>query len=588
MKRHTPSRYYRLLRIKTRRFLHRIDRKLPWWLAWLPSWGTSLLLHGVLVLVLATVYLASERENARTEFVGEVQGQLREDLTSLIPADQTGDPFTTNQTDLPPSLPSEGANLPTVAFNQPRLPDSVRFNDQFKLTPGLKPGLTPRLTDTIGGGLTNVEDMSAPFSGRSGPAKAELIRREGGTVQSEDAVQAGLAWIARHQRTDGGWSLDVSNECHDDGCPDAIAAESDTAATGLALLPLLGAGHSHTEPGIYQGTIKSGLDWLTSHQMESGELYTGGGFNYRMYSHAIATLALCEAYGVSKDERLRPYAQRAVDFIMESQDPNTGGWRYFPGQAGDTSVFGWMMFALRSARLAGLHLSKEVLTNCRLYLDRAVAGAKKALYAYQPGQGPTFSMTAEALLCRQYLGWGREHPSLQYGVGQVIADLDKNAQFDRNIYYWYYATQLLHNMQGKLWKRWNPKIRDTLVAMQVKGKGCDRGSWHHSLPAPDRWGRRVGRLYVTTMSILTLEVYYRYLPLYQVTDETNALPGNRRPEGLPPEEVPADKPKAKAPAKGKSQPKAKAKAAPRPGAEPKVEEPAKVEAGQDRVKAGTG
>ncbi len=564
MKRNTPARYYRLLRVRTRQFLHRIDRKLPWWLAWLPSWGTSLLLHGVLILVLATVYLATDREVARTEIEGAVQGQLREDLTSLVSADHAGDPFTSNQTDLPPSMPSEGLNLPTVAFNQPRMPDNVRFSDQLRLTPGLKPGMTPRLSDIIGGGLTNVEDMSAPFSGRNGPAKAELIRREGGTVQSEKAVQEGLAWIARHQRQDGGWSLDTSNECQGDGCPDAIAAESDTAATGLALLPMLGAGHTHTQPGLYQGTIKAGLEWLTAHQIESGELYTGGGFNYRMYSHAIATLALCEAYGVSKDEKLRPYAQRAIDFIMESQDPVTGGWRYFPGQAGDTSVFGWMMFALRSARLAGLHLSKEVLVNCRLYLDRVVAGGKKSLYAYIPGQGPKNTMTAEALLCRQYLGWGREHPSMVSGVGQVMADLDQTAAFDRNIYYWYYATQLLHNMQGKLWKKWNPKVRDTLVAMQVHGKGCDRGSWHHSLPMPDQWGRRVGRLYVTTMSVLTLEVYYRYLPLYQVTDEGNFLPGNRRPQdgGPPAIEGAEEAPKADAPpkTKGKAAPRAKAAA----------------------------
>jgi hypothetical protein len=129
-------------------------------------------------------------------------------------------------------------------------------------------------------------------------------------------------------------------------------------------------------------------------------------------------------------------------------------------------------------------------------------------------------MTAEALLCRQYLGkpfgWPRDRPALIKGVAGVWDDLQGNKE--RNIYYWYYATQLLHNMQNDAWKRWNPMIRDGLVKTQVISKGCDNGSWSPDSPQPDRWGTRAGRLFQTTMSILTLEVYYRYLPLYRTND----------------------------------------------------------------------
>ena len=123
----------------------------------------------------------------------------------------------------------------------------------------------------------HTEDMTAPFSGRTGPSKAMLIVREGGTTASERAVQEGLNWLMRHQRGDGGWSLDVTGECRmTPGCPEDVHAESDTAATGLALLPFLGAGHIHTQPSRYQEQVRLGVDWLLSHQQKSGELYLPG------------------------------------------------------------------------------------------------------------------------------------------------------------------------------------------------------------------------------------------------------------------------------------------------------------------------
>jgi hypothetical protein len=103
------------------------------------------------------------------------------------------------------------------------------------------------------------------------------------------------------------------------------------------------------------------------------------------------------------------------------------------------------------------------------------------------------------------------------GVGQVSAHLQEGGE--RNIYYWYYATQLLHNMRGEQWDRWNPKIREGLINLQVKDDTCAKGSWDPFAPVPDVWAERAGRLYLTSLSILTLEVYYRYLPLYRTGDD---------------------------------------------------------------------
>jgi hypothetical protein len=152
--------------------------------------------------------------------------------------------------------------------------------------------------------------------------------------------------------------------------PRADRLESDTAATGLALLPLLGAGHIHTEKSRYQGNVRKALDWLVSHQQPNGDLFVGGGPLTHLYSHAIAAMALCEAYGLSADPALLAPAERALNFIIQAQNSVTGGWRYEPGQPGDTSVFGWQMFALRSARLAGLRVPKNVMKGCRTISTR--------------------------------------------------------------------------------------------------------------------------------------------------------------------------------------------------------------------------
>jgi hypothetical protein len=296
--------------------------------------------------------------------------------------------------------------------------------------------------------------------------------------------------------------------------------ESDTAATGLALLPLLGAGYCHTVKSRYQDSVRRGLAWLVEHQQPDGNLFIGPHGIAYMYSHAIGAMALCEAYGLSQDPRLKQPAQRSAQFIINSQHPVTGGWRYSPGQTGDTSVFGWQIFALRSAHIAGIKIPRKVLKACSAYLDLAAVDPHRTMYAYQPGGGVSPVMTAEALLSRQLLGWKRDYPPLVKGAAQIAAHLETSD--DRNIYYWYYATQLLHNMKNKDWERWNLKVREALISLQDKQESCTGGSWDPELPFADHYGQAGGRHYVTSLSILTLEVYYRYLPLYRDYDDDQA------------------------------------------------------------------
>lgn len=502
------SRLMRLARV----WFWRLQRIVPDWLDWLTPVGVSLAVHGVLLFLLALFVLltASSRSNNGGVEIDTVLGQLGDDLTSLNPADRAGDPFTKEQTLDPPSLPVPGAER-SVDFNTPDFGDALRIGSEINLEGGRNVGGVPR-TEEGAIALTRPGELVAPFQGRQTAARARLVRREGGSVESEKAVARALDWLARHQKADGSWSLDHKPQCaKGKGCPASPHLDGDAAATGLGLLPFLGAGQSHTEKGKFQDNVQRGIDWLRKLQHKDGEIFIGGG-NTRMYSHAIATMALCEAFGITRDESLRGPAQRAIDFIVRAQNQDDGGWRYNPLEPGDTSVFGWQVFALRSAQLAGLEVNKQAIKGAAKYLDRAATDDAKSTYAYQPGGPPTPVMTAEGLLARQILGWPRDSAGMKTGVEFVASDLHKHN--NRNIYYWYYATQLLHNVQGRLWRDWNVKIREGLVSRQTGGTGCDHGSWDPVRPVPDQWGVSAGRHFTTALSTLTLEVYYRYLPLY--------------------------------------------------------------------------
>src|SRR5205823_6085779 len=117
------------------------------------------------------------------------------------------------------------------------------------------------------------------------------------------------------------------------------------AGTGLGLLPFLAAGITHQSDPTdksakkeYIRAVQDGLKYLLSQQKENG------GFPGSMYTHGIATIALCEAYGLTLDPDLKKPAQLALDFILAAQH-SAGGWRYQPKTPGDTSVTGWQVQA---------------------------------------------------------------------------------------------------------------------------------------------------------------------------------------------------------------------------------------------------
>ncbi len=346
------------------------------------------------------------------------------------------------------------------------------------------------------------------FAGRGTGAKGKTLGAQGGNEASERAVKMGLLWLANHQKRNGSWSFK-----HGDDAPGSLA-NCTTGATGLALLAFLGAGHTQRTMGRgqseYRNIVKNGLDFLISQVKrgpDGGDLQGKVVGNEGMYAHAIATLALCEALAMTKDGKLKVHAQLAVDFIVNAQDKKGGGWRYKPKEAGDTTVTGWQLMALKSAKAAELKVPEDVVPRAKAFLDSAqVEGG--SLYAYTPGGGPgTPAITAIGLLCRMYLGWTPEVPAL----GKGVEFLSEKEPSKSDLYYNYYATQVLHHWGGEPWTKWNEVMRDQLIKTQIQ-EGDAAGSWNPD----DRHGAGPGgKLYQTALSVMTLEVYYRYMPMYR-------------------------------------------------------------------------
>lgn len=413
----------------------------------------------------------------------------------------------------------EPGNGPLIARSAPALPELElpslevsRFSREDAGGPLAGGVAGPVPTPAFQQRIDRLKDETGSDTGPTGP-------------QTELAIERGLEFLAKHQRPEGSWRLqDLDKD---------VLIRSDTAATGLCLLAFQGAGYTHKQYK-YAGANDKALKFLISHQRPNGDLYIpqdpASDQNAWLYSHGIATLALCEAYGMTQDPALRGPAQAAVNFMVNSQEPQRGGWRYRPNLGSDTSVSGWFMMALKSAQLSGLQVPQVTFDRMARFVQASqVSASQPHLFRYNPfapdtpeqrhGLKPTHVMTSVGLLMRMYLGWQRDLPEMQAGADYLLSyppEVGTPQVTRRDTYYWYYATQVLFHMGGERWKQWNNRLRPILLDSQVT-EGPLAGSWDPYYPTPDLWSRYGGRLYVTTLNLLSLEVYYRHLPLYEAT-----------------------------------------------------------------------
>lgn len=407
-----------------------------------------------------------------------------------------------------------------------------------------QPDLTAAAANLLEPGAAFKPQPSLPYRQRMRQDHRQMIEEAGGNPISEQVVEQGLQYLERNQFADGHWSLNfLPNEL-----PEGLdrrqvgfgSIHADTAATGLSLLAYLGAGCTHLDSNDYAQVVNRGLNWLLKNQQPDGSLFreeTDAHRYGRIYSHGIATIALCEAYGMTHDSRLQEPAQKAIDFILSAQTPQ-GGWRYTPEKKdgvwrgeSDTSVSGWQAMALVSAKMAGLRVPDSCFEKLDLWVKHAaIDGGSRFCYlpvetplnAEMEGwKKPSHAMTAEGLLMELYLNYDPKDPKFQEAVDYLMTSLPTVTEAKRDTYYWYYATQVLFHVHDSRWQKWQAALVDALQKSQETGNEYLKGSWDPYAPAPDHWGMLCGRHYVTTMHLLMLEVYYRHLPLFrELTSET--------------------------------------------------------------------
>jgi hypothetical protein len=386
------------------------------------------------------------------------------------------------------------------------------------------PNMTQSLVPRNGVASQANAAMRAALNSRGKEAKRDLLKKYGGSSDTEKSVSMALKWLDQHQDPQtGAWTLMHSAVCNGQCDHPGERRASLNAATGMALMCYLGAGQTHLE-GEYKETVFKGLGFLIRNmkfQKGLGSWWVGEGSQGfdDMYAHGIATIAMCEAYGMTKDPALFDAAQAGINYLAYAQNQSTGGWHYAPQGLGDTSVVGWQMMALKSAAMSGLSIDLDVVRKANSFLDQ-MAFDNGASYHYdfnavREKRGYNPSTTACAVLCRMYSGMPKEHPSIQAAV-KKFSDAGPSLN---NTYYNYYATQVMKQIGGQEWEKWNVKMRDRLVGTQVQ-TGHAAGSWYwedgHSTQS-------AGRFYTTCMGTMMLEVYYRYMPLYGEQAEEDAF-----------------------------------------------------------------
>ncbi len=465
----------------------------------LGSVGTSAIVHMILFIVLALITFTID-DDALRNILEVGQNEEVEELEQFeeekIEVDVQVDPTTeiTEQVQMV-DVPQEVTEV-TMANDFDAAALAVALSDFGEET-------APK-NDLLGtvGALTGTG-----FTGRGAAARGEMVRANGGTKGSEEAVARALKWFAEHQLPDGSWSFDHRIGPCNGRCPDqGNLKDARNGATAMALLPFLGAGQTHKE-GTYKKNVQAGLAFLIKSMKVKpdgrGELSEAGG---SMYSHGLAAIVLTEAYGMTHDRELMGPAQLSINHIVYARDPVGGLGRFPPRTPGDTSVVGWHLMARMSADMAYLNVPPQTIKGAVKFLD-TVQEDSGSKYGYT-GPGGGQATTAIGLLCRMYLGWKHDNGALQRGV----EFLSKTGPSKGNMYYNYYATQVMRHYEGEAWEKWNPQMRDWLVDSQSKN-GHTEGSWH--MKGGDHGTERGGRLYCTSMATMILEVYYRHMPIYQ-------------------------------------------------------------------------
>jgi hypothetical protein len=294
----------------------------------------------------------------------------------------------------------------------------------------------------------------------------------------------------------------------------------ETAMTSLSLLALASCGHQPSDPTPEGAAMKKALGFVLRPEAQDKEGYFGQADGSRMYGHGITTLMLAEMLGMgadtAQDDLIREKARRALDLILRAQkvsksDNNRGGWRYAPDSGdSDMSVTVWQTMALRAAKNAGMDIPRGAIDDAVGYIRRLYqpdterkGAVRLGGFGYQT-KGREMSTTAEGMLAMQVCG--------QYDAEEVIGSSDRLLkegfkQGERWFYYTtYYYAQGMYQRGGKHAEEGRRLVASLILPLQ------SREGWWEGINGEERQG---GRVYATTLSMLSLAVKNHFLPIYQ-------------------------------------------------------------------------
>lgn len=476
----------------------------PWWLI-------SGSFHALLLLLITLIGMAILQDKNRNVVI----------VTDLAEKKKPDDTQELKEVDIlkkpiPIEAPEESEEMPVVTHEEVEVAEVLETADDSDASDTFG---EDGISDVFLGGSGTVAALGLGGGGggafgRPNGAGGRLRRaiRGGGGKATESAVDLALEWLARHQEADGHWDAKKYQSSHD----------TDLAETGLAVLAFLGAGHTD-KVGKYRDHVTRGLKWIISCQQDNGHVHKG----WRPgYTHPIASLALAEAYGMSRSDWLKEPAQKAVNYSTEihqsGEGSERGGWRYKAKQAGDVSISCWFTMQLKSAKVAGLIVDPASFDGAIRFFDKVekkgddgerYSGHRYGYTSPRPQKKERWPVeTMLGCTSRVYLGWAADELE---GAVQWAAETHGYPKWGQPLcwYYWYYGTMVSFQIGGGHWKKWNQALKTTLLERQVK-EGEHRGSWTPEETSYSNY-KHSSRVYCTAMGALCLEVYYRYLPLYR-------------------------------------------------------------------------
>jgi hypothetical protein len=458
----------------------------------------SMVIHTVIVILAGSIVLYKA--------IVEPPDFVAEGGDGLISATEDLSPPPESPTD---AVPTEQVAPQAPNINSPTIDviSTSATNTSFKVAPAqVQVKINTNAADLakatgniakMGGGLGN---LPGPMKGRVGNGRKMAMEQNKMKTKSEQAVLKGLKWLQDNQNADGSWGDSTKG-----------------AMTGLGLLCFLGHGET-PESQQFGLTVAKAVQWILDNGTKNeGHLNMAKAFSQPgVYEHGMCAYALGEYYTMTQDEKVKELFKQAIGYIVQGQGPG-GGWMYsYDKTADDLSVSGWQIQALKAA-----HLSKLDIYGVDQALDKAIAYIEhvkgpKGGYGYRAA-GDKYSLTGVGILCELF--WKGERGILKKGMEWVLEETEKNEPVKyksetADLYAWYYHTQACLMFGGSAWSKWNRWFQDEIVDAQATD-----GSWppmaaksHGNL---QNGTGKSGAVYRTTLCVLMLEVFYRYMPTTQ-------------------------------------------------------------------------